>query len=84
MAQNKAFENFYRRQARRVNLILEKSRLRKWSINNQMGWRITDPMNNSIIAGPKWDLSIEEAAQILDDILDLAMASPGESGTEND
>jgi hypothetical protein len=49
-----------------------------------MGWRITDPMNNSIIAGPKWDLSIEEAAQILDDILDLAMASPGESGAEKD
>ena len=72
MASKKAFENFYRRQASRLNLVLEKSRARKWGIDNRQGWRITDPKNHTIIAGLRWDLSIEEAAQVLDDILDMS------------
>lgn len=72
MKSNKANENYYRRLAKRVNLLLEKSRARKWAINNRQGWRILDPQNNLIIAGQKWDLTIDEAAEVLEDILDLA------------
>ncbi len=72
MTSKKAFENFYRRQATRLNLVLEKSRARKWGIENRQGWRITDPKSHTIIAGLRWDLTIEEAAQVLDDILDVA------------
>lgn len=72
---NKAHENYYRRQARRLNLLLEKSRARKWGIDNRQGWRISDPKNNTIIAGHKWELTIDEATELLDDILDMAQSS---------
>jgi hypothetical protein len=75
MGSDKAHENYYRRQAKRVNLLLEKSRTRLWSIDNRLGWRIFDPKNNTIIAGQKWDLTIEEAAELLDDILDMAKSA---------
>jgi hypothetical protein len=75
MSSDKAIENYYRRLAKRLNLILEKSRARNWGIDNKQGWRIKDPKGNVIIAGHKWDLSIEEAAQVLKDIYDMAKSA---------
>ncbi len=75
MSVDKAYENFYRRQAKRLNLLLEKSRARIWSIDNRQGWRITDVNSNTIIAGHKWDLTIEEAATVLNDILEMAKST---------
>lgn len=75
MTSNKANENYYRRLARRLNLLLEKSRARNWAVDNRQGWRIKDTKNDAIIAGYKWDLSIEEAAEVLEDILDMAKST---------
>jgi hypothetical protein len=71
---DKAFENYYRRQAKRLHLKLEKSRARKWGIDDHQGWRIID-YDNNIVAGEKWDLTIEKVAQYLDDLLIKLKAS---------
>jgi hypothetical protein len=75
MTSTKGFENNYRRLAKRLNLKLEKSNTRNWSIDNRLGWRIVDLKNNVVIAGQKWDLTIDEAAQVLEDILEMAKAT---------
>jgi hypothetical protein len=67
METNKTYENYHRRQAKRLNLLLEKSYARKWYVNNQQGWRIIDPNSNTILAGEKYELTIEEAAKFLDE-----------------
>jgi hypothetical protein len=67
METNKAYENYYRRQAKRLHLLLEKSRARKWGIDDHQGWRIIDS-NNIIMVGEKYDLTIEEAAKYLDEL----------------
>jgi hypothetical protein len=74
METNKTYENYYRRQAKRLHLLLEKSRARKWGIDDHQGWRIID-FNNNIIAGEKYDLTIEQAAKYLDDILNKLKSS---------
>lgn len=67
MVTYKTYENYHRRQAKRLNLLLEKSYARKWYVNNQQGWRIIDPNTNIILAGEKYELTIEEAAKLLDE-----------------
>jgi hypothetical protein len=67
MKTNKTYENYHRRQAKRLDLLLEKSYARKWYVNNQQGWRIIDPSTNTILAGEKYELTIEEAAKFLDE-----------------
>lgn len=63
----KAYENFYRRKATRLGLLLKKTRVRYWSIDYQQGWMIVDAIHDVVIAGEKYDLTIEEAAKFLDE-----------------
>jgi hypothetical protein len=63
---DKVYEKYYRRQHKRLNLLLEKSYARKWYVNNQQGWRIVDA-TGKILAAEKYDLTIEEAAKYLGD-----------------
>jgi hypothetical protein len=65
---NKAKENFLRRKAERLNLMLHKSRARYWNYDNQQGWMITDPYNgDAVIQGTKYNLTIEEVEEFLDE-----------------
>lgn len=63
---NKTQENFYRRQAKRLDLILQKSHGRKWRVSNQQGWRIIDSLGKVLI-GERYDLSIDQLASFLDE-----------------
>jgi hypothetical protein len=67
METSKTYENYYRRKAERLHMRLEKTRVRYWSIDNHLGWRIVDPDHNKIIAGEKFGLTIQEAASFLDE-----------------
>ena len=64
---NKVRENYYRRLAKRLNLELKRSRGKKWSYKNQLGYQIVDP-NGEIIGGKNYELTIEDAAQFLDEL----------------
>jgi hypothetical protein len=66
METNKTYENYRRRQAKRLNLLLEKSYARKWYVKNQQGWRIVD-ISGNVLLGKKYELTIEEAAKFLDE-----------------
>jgi hypothetical protein len=65
METTKTHENYYRRQAKRLDLSLEKSHGRKWRVTNQQGWRIVDN-SGYVLAGEKWELTIEEVVKFLD------------------
>ena len=71
---DKVRENYYRRQAKRLNLVLIRSRGKKWSYKNQLGYQIIEP-NGDIIHGKNFELSIEEAAKFLDDLEALLKSS---------
>jgi hypothetical protein len=58
-------EHFYRRQAKRLNLELQKSRGKKWSVRNRLGYRIIDATGD-ILAGYNYELSINQAASFLE------------------
>jgi len=65
---DKAYENYYRRKAKRLDLQLIKSRSRLWSIHDQGGWMIVDPYNgNAVVKGADFDLTIEEAVKFLEE-----------------
>lgn len=63
----KVRENFLRRQAARLGLRLEKSRGKKWSINNQGGYRIIDTQRNTIVYGSRYELTIEDVTSYLNE-----------------
>lgn len=63
---NKTQENFYRRQAKRLDLVLQKSHGKKWRVRNQQGWRIIDS-TDKVLAGEKYELSIDQVAKFLDE-----------------
>lgn len=60
MTDYKVRENFCRRQAKRLGLFLRKSRAKKTNIDDWGGYMIIDPFFNTIIAGEKFNLSLEE------------------------
>jgi hypothetical protein len=64
---DKVHENRLRRKAARLGLALRKSRARRLHLNNRGMYRIVDPYRNFIIAGERFDLSLEEVEAILDD-----------------
>lgn len=64
---DKVYENRLRRKAARLGLALRKSRARRLYLNNQGGYRIVDPYHNFIVAGERFDLSLEEVEAFLDD-----------------
>lgn len=63
----KTRENYYRRMAERQGLTLKKSRARKWSIDNYQGYMIVNAFLNTIEAGQKFDLSLDEVAEYLEE-----------------
>jgi len=67
---NKVKENYLRRQAERLGLSMQKSRGKKWSVDNQLGYRVIDPYHNTIIQGEKFDLNIQEVEDFLSRRLD--------------
>jgi hypothetical protein len=71
---DKVQENYYRRQAKRLNLELKRSRGKKWSYKNQLGYQIIEP-NGDIMHGKNYELTIEEAAKFLDDLEALLKSS---------
>jgi hypothetical protein len=68
--EEKTRENYYRRMAKRLNLELRRSRGKKWSVTNQLGYMIIDPTTNTILAGEKYDFDLNEVAGFLEDYLE--------------
>lgn len=64
---DKVAENALRRQAKRLGLKLKKSSGKKFSIDNQLEYMIIDAEMNVVLAGPRYDLSFEEAKEWIDD-----------------
>jgi hypothetical protein len=63
-AMDKVRENRLRRQARRVGLMLRKSR--SWRPPNSLGeYGVLDPYTNVLVAGWDYDLSLNEAEAFL-------------------
>lgn len=62
---DKVNENYYRRMAKRLDLILQKSRGRKWSVNDQQGYRIIDK-RRGILQGERFELTIDDVAKFLE------------------
>lgn len=64
---DKVLENFYRRQAKRLGLELQKSNAKKWHLDNQCGYRVYDPFTPNVILGIKWELDLDDVKQVLDE-----------------
>ena len=62
---DKVRENFSRRRAARLGLMLKKSRGKRWSVDNHLGYMLVN-FDNSIEAGEKFDLTIEQVEALLD------------------
>ena len=71
---DKVRENYYRRQAKRLNLELKRSRGKKWGYKNQLGYQVIEP-NGDIMHGKNYELTIEEVARFLDDLEALLKSS---------
>jgi hypothetical protein len=67
LSKEKVKENLLRRQAKRLGLDIKKSRAKKWSIDNQGGYMITDPAMNAVIWGDRFQLDIEDVEKLLND-----------------
>jgi hypothetical protein len=61
----KVRENLSRRHAKRLDLVLIKSRARRWSVNNRQGYQIIDT-HNRILVGEKLDLDLAQVEKFLD------------------
>ena len=61
----KVRENYARRQAARVGMILTKSRAKKRSIDNCQGYRLQDARAGNVLHGEKFDLSLQDVEGIL-------------------
>jgi hypothetical protein len=60
----KVYENYLRRWAKRLGVQLKKSRAR-WSLDNIGGYQIIDPTFNGILAGERFNLSLEGVDEYL-------------------
>jgi hypothetical protein len=58
--------NYLRRQAKRLDITLEKSKGKKWSHENQKGWRILQ--DNRIVLGEKFELNLQDVENYLDNL----------------
>ena len=65
--EEKVRENRYRRWAKRLGLFLKKSKGKLWSINNQGGYMIIDIESNIILCGEKFDLSLDNVGDWLEE-----------------
>jgi hypothetical protein len=62
----KVRENYYRRRAKRLGLVLRKSKAKRWSLTNQQGYMIVDEHRNLVIYGDRYDLNLDEVQEFLD------------------
>lgn len=65
--EEKTRENYLRRQAKRLGLALKKSRAKKWNYDNQGDYMLIDPYTNCVFDGAKFELSIDDVAEILNE-----------------
>ncbi len=61
----KVRENYLRRQAKRLGLVLRKSRAKKINLDDLGGYRIVDLYGNYVVAGSRFELDIEDVAEFL-------------------
>ena len=62
-AEEKTHENKLRRQAKRLGLVIKKSRVREIHADDFGGYRITD--RNRLVHGQRYELDIEDVAAYL-------------------
>ena len=63
---DKARENALRRQAKRLGLVLRKSRARHWSLHNQGGYMVIDAEYNAVAQGSDFELTLDDVAEYLE------------------
>ena len=61
---DKVHENFVRRQAARLGYFLQKSKGKKWSVDNKLGYRLLDSSGN-VVRGERFDLNLQDIENIL-------------------
>jgi hypothetical protein len=66
MASNKVWENRLRRQAQRLGLQLQHSRAKRVHIDDHGEYRLIDPRNNTLVAGERFDWSLQDIQTYLD------------------
>jgi len=62
----KSTENFYRRKAKRLGLMLRRSRAKSIHINDLGGYMILDAGTNFVIAGERWSFEIGDVQEYLE------------------
>jgi len=62
----KTRENLYRRQADRLGLFIKKSKVMLVHVDNLGGYRITDQEKKVVLAGQKFELTLDEVKAWLD------------------
>jgi hypothetical protein len=62
---DKVRENKLRRYAHRLGVAIVKSRNSLWSVDNQLGYMILDNRGNFVVAGEKFDLSMDDVESFL-------------------
>lgn len=67
MTEEKILENLLRRQAKRLGLALRKSRAKRIHLDNFGEYGIIDPYENFVVAGSRFDLSLEDVKDFLDE-----------------
>lgn len=63
---DKVRENFSRRRADRLGLMLKKSRGKRWSVDNHLGYMLVN-FNSFIEAGEKFDLTLAQVEALLNE-----------------
>ena len=64
-AAEKTRENKLRRQAKRLGLVIRKSRVREIHIDDHGEYQITDLYRNSLVQGQRFELDLEDVAAYL-------------------
>ena len=64
---DKTRENYLRRQAKRLDLFLMKSKAKKWSFHNRCGYRICDLYSDACLWGSDFELDIDDVQKLLDE-----------------
>jgi len=56
-------ESRFRRSLAKDGMILRKSRSRTWTVDNHQGYMIVDADRNAVVAGGRFDLSLDDVEQ---------------------
>lgn len=77
----KAREDRLRRALRRFGLALRKSRVVKLNLDNLGGYTILDADHNYVVAGTRFDLTLEDVERFVQEAVDLEAAAAQELGS---